>query len=234
MISLLRPHGINMTFRIDRPVLQVALDFTDLQIATRVAEYAIEGGADWLECGTPLIKSLGVKAVRVLKSRFRNTPIVADMKTMDTGRLESELAFNAGADVVSVLGVADDSTIREAVKVAREYDRFIMVDLINHPHPTRRAKQLTSMGVDIVLVHVGIDQQTWGADPLELLSEIAKTLDSYLAVAGGLDHKRAAAAVEMGADIVIVGRYITRADDIVGRARMVKNAIMAVLDNRHK
>ena len=34
-------------------ILQVALDFVDLHRAVKVAGEAIEGGADWLEIGTP-------------------------------------------------------------------------------------------------------------------------------------------------------------------------------------
>ncbi|MCD6228888.1 MAG: orotidine 5'-phosphate decarboxylase, partial [Candidatus Omnitrophica bacterium] len=68
-------------------VLQVALDFMILERAIKAAEEAIRGGADWLEAGTPLIKSEGMKAIRELKRRFHRIT-VADLKTMDVGRVE--------------------------------------------------------------------------------------------------------------------------------------------------
>src|SRR5881396_2262860 len=93
------------------PVLQVALDHMHLKRALLAAAEAVEGGADWLEAGTPLIKSEGMEVVRQLKKTFPGTTIVADLKTMDTGAFEVEIAAKAGADVVTVMGVTDDATI---------------------------------------------------------------------------------------------------------------------------
>src|SRR2546430_13923622 len=101
------------------PVLQVALDHMHLKRALLAAKEAVEGGADWLEAGTPLIKSEGMEVVRELKKSFPGVTIVADLKTMDTGAFEVEIAAKAGADVITVMGVTDDATILEAVKAAR-------------------------------------------------------------------------------------------------------------------
>src|SRR5207244_1722201 len=101
------------------PVLQVALDHMHRKRALLAAKEAVEGGADWLEAGTPLIKSEGMEVVRELKKSFPGKTIVADLKTMDTGAFETEIAAKAGADVITVMGVTDDATILEAVKAAR-------------------------------------------------------------------------------------------------------------------
>ena len=98
------------------PVLQVALDHMHLKRALQAAREAVDGGADWLEAGTPLIKSEGMEVVRELKKSFPGATIVADLKTMDTGAFEVEIAAKAGADVITVMGVTDDATILEAVK----------------------------------------------------------------------------------------------------------------------
>ncbi|MEJ2365223.1 MAG: orotidine 5'-phosphate decarboxylase [Deltaproteobacteria bacterium] len=75
-----------------KPILQLALDFVDLKRALKNAQAGIAGGVDWLEAGTPLIKSEGLKAVRELRALSPQTTIVADMKIMDTGRVEVEAA----------------------------------------------------------------------------------------------------------------------------------------------
>src|SRR5207237_3464820 len=103
------------------PVLQVALDHMHLKRALLAAAEAVEGGADWLEAGTPLIKSEGMEVVRQLKKTFPGTSIGADARTMGTGAFEVEIAAKAGADVVTVMGVTDDATILEAVKAARPF-----------------------------------------------------------------------------------------------------------------
>ena len=93
------------------PILQVALDVVNLHRALQIAEEAVDGGADWLEIGTPLIKSEGMNAIRELKKKFPHHTIVADMKTLDVGGFEVEMASKAGANIVCVMGMADDPTI---------------------------------------------------------------------------------------------------------------------------
>ncbi|RLF08162.1 MAG: bifunctional hexulose-6-phosphate synthase/ribonuclease regulator, partial [Thermoprotei archaeon] len=209
----------------DRPVLQLALDFVDLDRALEVAEEALRGGVDWLEVGTSLIKSEGLNAVREFKRRFPGRVVVADMKTMDVGAAEVEMASKAGANVVVVLGVADDSTIREAVDAARRYGSRVMVDLLNVEDPVERARRLEELGVDYVCVHVGIDQQMRGVDPLDVLSRVASSIGVPVAIAGGINSETAAKAVELGASIVIVGGAIIKAEDAEAAARAVKQAM---------
>ena len=103
------------------PILQLALDFVDLDRAIRVAEESIKGGVDWLEVGTPLIKSEGLESIRKIKAKFPDKVIVADMKIMDAGRVEVECAAKAGAYVIDCLGVAPDATVRECIKAAKNY-----------------------------------------------------------------------------------------------------------------
>jgi 3-hexulose-6-phosphate synthase and related proteins len=53
-----------------KPILQVALDLTEEKRALQIAEEAVAGGADWIEAGTPLIKSEGMHVVRSLRAKF--------------------------------------------------------------------------------------------------------------------------------------------------------------------
>lgn len=122
------------------PVLQVALDFMHKKRALEIAAEAVKGGADWIEAGTPLIKSEGSDVIRELKKNFPGHTIIADMKTMDVGATEVEIASKAGADIVSILGLADDSTIEEAVTSAMQYGSKIMIDLIGVSDRVERSK----------------------------------------------------------------------------------------------
>src|SRR2546428_8946029 len=83
------------------PVLQVALDHMHLKRALLAAKEAVDGGADWLEAGTPLVKSDGLEVVRQLKKSFPGKTIAADLKTMDTGAFEVEIAAKARADAIT-------------------------------------------------------------------------------------------------------------------------------------
>ncbi len=206
------------------PILQVALDFMVLERAIKAAEEAVKGGVDWIEVGTPLIKSEGMRAVREIKRRFKK-PVVADLKTMDVGRVEVEMAAKSGASVVTVLSLADDSTIEDSIKAARKYGAKVMVDLINHPDPAKRAKEVEKLGADYVCVHVGVDQQMLGKNPLDVLREVASSVSIPVAAAGGINSEIAADIVKSGADIVIVGGAIIKAPNVEEATRKIKEAI---------
>ncbi|MDI6886368.1 MAG: orotidine 5'-phosphate decarboxylase, partial [archaeon] len=119
----------------ERRILQVALDVIELERAIEIGKECVEGGADWLEVGTPLIKSEGMHAIRTLKEAFPEVKLVADMKTMDTGAIEVEMAAKSGASVVSILAVADNATIEDALRSARKYGVAVMVDIMNTEDP---------------------------------------------------------------------------------------------------
>lgn len=205
--------------------MQVALDEVNLPRALTIAAEAVEGGADYIEAGTPLIKSEGMSAIRALKKDFKDMVIVADMKTMDTGAIEVEMAAKAGASIVAILGASHDSTIMDALRSARKYGVRLMADLINIADPAGRAKKLQDIGVDIIGVHVGIDQQMVGEDPLEVLRKVRDAVTLPVAVAGGLDADSAERAVAAGADIVIIGGSIIRSKDVTGSARKIRESI---------
>lgn len=208
-----------------KPVLQVALDFANLKRALGVAKQAVAAGAEWLEAGTPLIKSEGMESIRALRKSYPHISLVADLKVMDVGRIEAEMAFKAGADIVCVMGVASDSTIRECVQAAGNYGGKIMVDLMNVSSILERAKQMEKTGVDFVEVHVSIDEQMRGKDSVALVREVAGRVNIPVAVAGGINSETAASLVEAGASVLIVGGAICKAKDPGAATRTIKRAI---------
>jgi 3-hexulose-6-phosphate synthase/6-phospho-3-hexuloisomerase len=205
--------------------LQVALDFVDLPRAIAVAREAVAGGCDWVEAGTPLIKAEGLNAVRELKAAFPDKTIVADMKTMDAGRVEVEYAAKAGAGVVGVLGAASDSTIKECAEAARNYGCKLIVDMIEVADPVARARAAESFGADYIGIHTAIDQQMRGEAPLEVLRRVAEAVSIPVSVAGGINSETAAAAVEAGAAIVVVGGAIIKATDAAAAAAEIRRAV---------
>lgn len=206
------------------PKLQVALDLVELKRAVEIAK-EVEEFVDFIEVGTPLIKSEGMNSIRVISKNFASHKIVADMKTIDTGALEVEMCAKSGADIVIILALSDNSTIEEAVRSAKKYGCEIMADLINHPNPVERAKELEDLGVDYVNVHVGIDVQMLGQDPIKVLKDVVESVNVPVAVAGGLNPEKASLCASLGADIIIVGGNIIRTKNPKESAKRFREAI---------
>ena len=203
----------------------MALDILELDRSIQIAKEAVSGGADWIEAGTPLIKSEGMDAVREMKKALPTVRIVADMKTVDTGAMEVEMAAKAGADIVAMLASSDNSTIEDALRAARKYGVQIMMDLLTVSDPVKRSRELEALGVDYICVHVGIDQQMTGRDTIDFLREIVKEVRTPVAAAGGIDARTGAEAVASGAAIVIVGGSIVRSAEVTASARKIREAI---------
>ena len=191
----------------ERPLFQLALDATDLQTALNLVE-AVYPHYDIAEVGTPLIIEEGLRALEVLKGKYPDKQYLADIKIMDAGRLEAQSAFRRGADIVTVLALADDKTIQGAVETAESYGGLIMADLINVSDIVGRARELQALNVHIVCVHTAYDVQGSNIDPMAHVHSVRKATTCRLAVAGGLRMENVDQAIHGGANILVFGGFI--------------------------
>jgi 3-hexulose-6-phosphate synthase/6-phospho-3-hexuloisomerase len=207
------------------PILQVALDLMQMKRAIQIAKEAVEGGVDWLEAGTPLIKSEGMEIVRQLRKTFPGHEIIADMKTMDVGAAEVEIATRAGATIVCIMAVSDDETIKDAVRAGRKYGSRIMVDMMSVVDKPARGKQCEEWGVDLICHHVGIDEQMLAVTGVDELKALVEAVGIPVAVAGGLNSETIPEVLKAGAEIIIVGGAIIKAPSPKEAAEAIKKAM---------
>ena len=203
--------------------LQIALDFPTAKQALNITKQ-VHKYVDIIEMGTPLIKCEGLKVISQFK-KFKK-PIVADLKTMDTGFFEAELAYKAGASYATVLGVSDDSTIKGAIEAAKKYKKIIMVDLIGVSNIVKRAQQVLKFGADYVCIHSGIDMQHMGKTPLGDLKKLVKKVSSKkIAIAGGIKLETVDEIAKNKPGIIIVGGGITSSKNPLKAAKELKARI---------
>ncbi|MBF4563800.1 3-hexulose-6-phosphate synthase [Plantibacter sp. VKM Ac-2876] len=206
--------------------LQVAMDVLTteaaLELAGKVAPYV-----DILELGTPLIKSEGLRAVTAVKDAHPDKIVFADLKTMDAGELEADIAFSAGADIVTVLGTAGDSTIVGAVKAAKAHGKSVVVDLIGVADKVQRAKEVTALGAAFVEMHAGLDEQAEEGFTFQTLLSDGKAAAVPFSVAGGVNVSTIASVQQAGAQVAVAGGAIYSADDPAASAAALRAAIVA-------
>ena len=205
--------------------LQLALDTFSIQQSLNILE-ELADVVDIVEIGTPMIVRDGVHAVKAVKTAFPKLSVLADVKIMDGGKQEAESAFEAGADIVTVLAVAEDQTIKNVVESGKQYGRQVMADMIAVRDFAARANVLDTFGLDYMCVHTAFDIQHTGQSPLYELKRLKETVKhTKTAVAGGIKPETLSEIVEQKPDIVIVGGEIASSNDKRAIAVAMKNTM---------
>ena len=190
--------------------LQLALD-GDLSSALAVLEAAYPY-VDIIEIGTPLVFREGMRAVRKVRTTYPHLRLLADLKIMDAGEAEAEIAFAAGADIVTVMGVSGDETIQGAFASAKKHDGQVMVDMMQVSDPLERADKLIEIGCNLFCLHTAHDQQSIHGSPWRQLAQLRKAFPSLdLAIAGGVNLKVLPQIMPLNPQIIVVGSAITAA-----------------------
>lgn len=223
-----------------KPIVQISLDLTNIDEALETAALAMRAGVDWLEAGTPLILAEGLHGVRKLREAFPDTPIVADLKTMDGGYLEAEMMAKAGATHVVVMARAHEETIKCVVQAGKDFGVEVMGDNLGCPDMVEGARQLEQLGCDYIIHHIGYDERRGIAaqgkrmpSPLDQLREVVDAVSIPVQAVGGLSLEQAIKCPEYGAPLVVLGAPLTidadsfkTADgDLEGSLRMICEAI---------
>ena len=209
--------------------LQLALDLVNTEEAIKLVE-EVKDYIDIVEIGTPVVKIEGLQAVKAMKEAFPQLQVLADMKTMDAAGYEVLKAAENGADIVTILAVAEDESIKGAVAEAKKQGKKILIDLIAVKDIAKRAQEVDAMGVDYICVHTGYDLQAKGQNSFKDLETIKSVVkNAKTAIAGGIKLETLPEVLKSNPDLVIVGGGIANQDDKKAVAaemqRLIKEAV---------
>ncbi|MCC7562980.1 MAG: bifunctional 5,6,7,8-tetrahydromethanopterin hydro-lyase/3-hexulose-6-phosphate synthase [Methanobacterium sp.] len=217
-----------MGFKVTRlwkpPYLQVALDLDNLDEMERIIDSLPDRERILIEAGTPLVKKFGVGIVSKIRELKKDAFIIADLKTLDVGRIEVKMAADETADAVAISGLGTQESIEKAVHEAQKQGIYSILDMMNVENFTEKLEKLTYKP-DIVLLHRNVDLETMKAERGEEqeamtewgnINKIKEILGNcgLVAVAGGVVPGKMDQALESGADIIVVGRYIIGSRDV--------------------
>ncbi|GIO24019.1 3-hexulose-6-phosphate synthase [Oceanobacillus sp. J11TS1] len=206
--------------------LQLALDLVDIPGAIELVK-EVEEYVDVVEIGTPVVINEGLKAVKEVKAAFPDLTVLADLKIMDAAGYEVSQASAAGADIITILGAAEDESIKGAVEEAKKQGKQILVDMIAVKDIATRAKELDELGADYICVHTGYDLQAVGKNSFEDLHTIKGVVkNAKTAIAGGIKLETLAEVIKHQPDLVIVGGGITSKEDKKAAAGEMKELIL--------
>lgn len=224
-----------------KTIVQISLDLTSIPEALETARLALRSGVDWLEAGTPLIIAEGMNGIRALRVEFPDVPIVADLKTMDGGWLETQMMAKAGATHVVVMERAHSETIKVVVKAGKDFGVKVMGDNLAAGDMVAAAKRLEDFGCDFVIHHIGYDERRGLAaagkpcpSPLDQLREVVAAVRVPVQAVGGLSIEQAIRAPEYGAPLVVLGAPLTiDADSFRTASGKLEDRLRLVCDRVH-
>ncbi|BBL62148.1 MAG: bifunctional 5,6,7,8-tetrahydromethanopterin hydro-lyase/3-hexulose-6-phosphate synthase [Methanobrevibacter arboriphilus] len=218
-----------MGFKVTRlwspPYVQVALDLDNLDAMEKIISAVPDRERILLEAGTPLIKKFGVGVVSKIRKLRPDAFIIADLKTLDVGRVEIKMAADETADAVAISGLGTIESIEKAIHEAQKQGIYSILDMMNVDNFKEKINKLQdNLKPNIVLLHRNVDLETSmaekGQDTSDMtewgnIKEIKKLIgDGLVAVAGGITPEKVDEAIESGADIIVVGRYIIGSRDV--------------------
>ena len=209
------------------PYLQVALDLDNIDVMERIINDLPDKERILLEAGTPLVKKFGVGIVSKIRALKKDAFIIADLKTLDVGRVEVKMAADETADAVAISGLGTAESIAKAIHETKKQGIYSILDMMNVDNFTQKLDDVIKMGQkpNIVLLHRNVDLETLkaerGEDTSEMtewgnIKEIKEKLgdNGLIAVAGGITPQKVNQALDSGADIIIAGRYIIGSRDV--------------------
>ena len=209
-----------MGFKVPRlwrpPYLQIAMDAPEIEKTKKVLAQLPGSDRIIIEAGTPLIKRYGTKVISDMRTVAKDTFMIADLKTLDVGKVEVDIAYEDTADAVVASGLAPGETLDAFVHEAKRLGIYAVIDMMNVEDVMAKVKSIKEFP-DIIILHRGIDQESGRTCGLERIQMIRKAFPDkkfLIAVAGGIVPETAKEALEQGADILIVGRYVTQSKDI--------------------
>lgn len=204
--------------------IQLALDRLSIGKCFQILEQT-EQSIDWIEVGTGVIKQYGMSIITEIKEMYPNKILVADMKTCDAGKHEAIQAFEAGADITTVMAFSANKTILDTLNVAKDYKKKVMIDLLGI-FDKNRINELSGLGVDLVSLHFGKDLQQEGEIQTDLFSLVKDFPHFVVTVAGGINLQSLPSIIEKNPDTIIVGSAITGAQNCGEVAAKMKEMIM--------
>lgn len=211
----------------NKPLLQIALDTYDLPSALGPLQKA-HPHIDVIEVGTILCLSEGMHAVRIIRSLYPHKTILADVRIAEAGSIISKMAFEAGANWVSVVSGATMTTAEVVQKEADRHGGEVQIELLDG-WTWDMARQWRELGIQQVITHRSRDAEakgdlSWSERDFDEIRGLAE-LGFKVTVTGGVTPADIPLFAGVPVYIFIAGRAIVKAADPAAAAQEFQAAL---------
>jgi 3-dehydro-L-gulonate-6-phosphate decarboxylase len=195
--------------------VQIALDTRDTPTALAALQQ-VSGSVDIIEVGTILCLSEGMRSVQALRAAHPDHVVLADIRIAEAGGLLSRLAFDAGADWVTVVSGAAPSTFEVVAGVAAETGGDVQVEL-SDGWTWDLVRRCRDLGIGHFILHRSRDAEAqgtlaWPDSDLDAIEGI-HDMGGRVSVTGGMTAEQVREFRDLPVEIFIAGRAIYAAAD---------------------
>lgn len=204
--------------------LQVAIDRVTLDYAVEMAS-KLDSIVDVIEFGTSLVKDYGLLQISEVLPKLNHAQLLVDLKTIDEGEYEFKKGYEAGADILTVMGGSSYDTINKVRAIADENNREMFIDLMETTD--EKIKSISKFPDAIYGIHHSKDAIS-GFDAVATVEQFHKDFPEIkrVSVAGGINLDTATRLAKQGiTESVIVGGGIMKTDDPIKTAKEFMEAI---------
>lgn len=199
--SLLNPKQRYLQVALNRTVTDAYGIISKLPVSNRII----------LEAGTPFIKRYGEAGIQNIVSWYRmhqrgQAYVVADLKMMDRGATEVDIAARAGASAAVALGTSPPESLDAFIENCEQRGLDSMIDMMNIEFPIETLSKIKKPPT-VVILHRGVDETEKNKEkqiPLNQIRRIKGTYNVMISIAGGDSIREVQRAIFNDADIVVV------------------------------
>lgn len=209
-----------------KPKIQLALDVRNVNEVIEVVNL-VKDEVEIIEAGTVLCLSEGMESVKILKNLCPKNEVLADIRIMKAGKVLSELVFDSGADIVTVISDATDETLLAVKDVCDKRNKKMQIEL-NEKLEEEKIKLWKKLNIKDLIVHRmselvdATSSSTMGI--LKVLEKLTEEGFNIL-ITGGIKEDEVALFKDYNISTFIIGRTITKAQDPLQVVRNFKKQI---------
>ena len=144
--------------------------------------------------------------------------VVADLKIMDRGETEVDIAVSGGANAAIALGSAPAETLNAFIAKCDVNGIDSMIDMMNVDYPLAVLRSLKVLPT-VVILHRGVDEERFNKEkqiPLHEIRRIKGNYDLMISIAGGDTIREVQRSVFNDADIVIAWKGFYQSSEQTG------------------
>lgn len=152
---------------------------------------------------------------------------MADIRVIKAGKVLSELAYNSGADIITLIDESTEETLDSVFKLSKEKNKKIQIE-INEKINKYKLKKWKKLGINELIIHRMSELTDVTKNESVKVEDLLKELTNEgfsIMITGGVKPEEVKDFKNFNIAGFIIGRSITKAEDPIIEAKKFQEEI---------